>query len=79
MGNFNPDEATIVQKLTCDGQTEIRTTTMNDQSKPIEKAPAKSREEKSGRVVVWVFVVAVIIGIPMIYQLAKYVLANTMM
>jgi len=61
---------------------------MNDQNKSADKSQknalagrpeTRGQDEKSGRALVWMYAIAIVVGLPLIYQLAKFVLARTTM
>lgn len=61
---------------------------MNNQNKPAGESPtepepnrieARNQDEKSGRALVWMYAIGIVVGLPLIYQLAKFVLARTTM
>ncbi len=61
---------------------------MNDHNKNTDESSAdmsanrsetRGQDEKSGRALVWMYAIAIVVGLPLIYQLAKFVLARTTM
>lgn len=61
---------------------------MNDKNVSTEEVHAQpdSRQDqqqeqdaKSGRAVIWMYAIGIVVGLPLIYQLAKFVLARTAM